>query len=318
MDFQTWRQWLSWFGRSPGGFYCAVAAYDGDVVGAVGRVTVPMLVMGREVLGNIVIDLVVDPRLQRKGIAADLLLTTRAEMQRRNVSLSFGYANIHSRSAALRAGGSVLGSLTRYFLPKTLIGRLGLTIRHSNMQKTKGQFESTTKISASEKKDPAVQIESFEPTTGDFKFLPLANSSLGEIQIIRTASWVQWREIDRPGPSPRFLVARVDGKIVGYLVYSVRHVWGVSVGEIEDLVFQRNGREVVGHQLLNILTSVPHVDFWSSVATSGSIFAELLQISGFSHQAEGPTLSAALESDDLDRQVLSTPYLWHLTPSDVF
>jgi hypothetical protein len=276
-----------------------------------------MLVLEHEVLGSIVFDLMVDPRFRQKGIGGDLLLTTWNDVQRLNVSLSFGYANAASRSAAACAGAPVLGPLTQFFLPTTLTGHFLLAVLGLGKRKIK-QLATTTKFLATAKHVPEVHVEPFEPTLDNLKSLSLRNSSLGAIQIIRTAPWIHWHHMKGPGRSPRFLVARVDGKMVGYIVYSIKPHFRMSVGEIQDLAFDRSVGGVVGHQLLHtLISSLANVDLWSSLATSGSLFERQLEVAGFSHGIEGPTVSVRISSE-LDQQVLSRPSLWHLTPSDVF
>jgi GNAT superfamily N-acetyltransferase len=312
-DTGSLRERHSWLARNPYGCYQWVVVSDGKVIGYEGRLLAPLQLVNRRTFAGVGFDLVVAPAHRGKGIARALVSTSRRETGLRGAEVSLGFTNAGS-SRVLLAEGVLLGDLQVMFYPNSTLGRLALRIWRARYP-----LKVDPRVGR-----PAEQahlsVEASNANPADLHRFALLDEGFEGLHLIHTVQWLDWCCLQRPKPEMRFVIVRVHGETIGYVMYSAQRFHGLlSIGKIEHVAFLRAVPLLTErHALVKVLISVGDIDLWWSRAFPDSQFGRLLSAIGFSLCSSFPSrVVVTIPSEHATQQVLDCSR-WYLSPSDMF
>lgn len=317
-NFESLR--LSWLLKAPYGTHAWVVETQSRLVGFVGRLIVLFQAYGSQVWGNIGFDLAVHPSHRRRGIGRRLLLDSREQLLRRGVRISLGATNdvssyVSQSSGTFVATPFVLGRGVHFFMPVTLRGRL--ILKAWSLIKNRSSISSPSRRLTDIDIDRQVDVRAFRPSEEELSELARCNTEFGRVGIVQTAPWLKWTLYDRPRLEPHFIIARLNGAVIGFLVYAVDSSRKALVqAQILDFGASSN---VAPQAIRALLSNVPEaVDLWSAWAISGSRLADFFGATGF-FSTEGRSKSYVMLAVDGD-DYLSKPDIvsnFHISRKDL-
>jgi len=304
---------LNWLFQNPFGCHAWVAEMSGRVVGFMAWLMVQIAVMNRTVLASMGIDLMVLPEYRRKGIAAELITTGRTSLISKGARLGFGFTNQVSLELDKKLGGTLIAPLARYYLPVTFRALILHTFLKfgSSLSDVRRRSERLSSQSSTD-----LSLESCEPTKSNLELLSTAMNCLGNVRVTRDSNYLHWLFSRQQKLPPRLLLAKKEGKIVGYAAYSVGHRTPLfRVGELLDIAAEKSS---TAQRILNALClQSSSVDFWSVSTLQGGALAEILGTMGFSSWSHDGGLICKIWEDDADSATVMDASNWHLTQFDI-
>jgi len=217
-----------------------VAECNGEIVGHIARIPVPVKI-GKETLkGSIAADAATHPKFRGRGIYKELSELSWKDAIREGISVSFGGASRMLISPARRYGMldiSKIGVLVKPLNPcaiiekrlgqgllaKAVSRRIGSTLKLLTITKRKAKIEGlkTSKISVFDDR-----IDVFWNTVSRFY----------GIIVARSKTYLNWIYFKRPHLSFDVFLAEVGETVLGYTVLSARVEDSFKKGVIVDLM----------------------------------------------------------------------------------
>jgi hypothetical protein len=228
---------------------------DGDeIVAMQGSIPQRFVIGGKERWASIGCDLVVHPDYRNRGLALPLthrLLTEHAMM------LSWFNASIHRirsgwrKSISRRRGRSEVPGVAQRRLvalvkPIDLAYAVGMVtgsrMLADAMQMMASAARPLTKILARRGTIPGVSVAEIDLPGDEFDKLWIRIRDTQTVIGVRDRRFLNWRFVDRPDASYRFLVAVRDSKMIGYLVFRVAEIEGATWGYLVDFMVEYPSR----------------------------------------------------------------------------
>jgi len=300
---------LNWLFEDPFGCYAWIGKTNGRVVGFLAYVSVPLLAMSRTVRAALGVDLMVAPEFRRRGMATALIAEGRAWLMKSGVSVGLGFTNSSSTRLAVGVGARHVGQLARYYIPVTPRARFLSQISRLIVRPRPEPYQLLNRPSTDE-------IEFGELPMKDFGELSTIRNGMGSVKIDRNRDYLLWLFSRQPKVSPRFVLAKQNGKAVGYAAYAVTHRRPfLRIGELLDVTAEN---PVIAHRLLSyLIRETERVDFWMTNALRGSQLTDVLRKVGFSWSLPNGDFVARIWTPHPDDASLMEASNWHLTQADI-
>jgi GNAT superfamily N-acetyltransferase len=223
-----------------------VAEFEGQIIAQHPLNIIRVKWKDRELLSGVVIDLMVHPEHRKKSLFIRLARAAHEQMTATGVGLSSGFPNANSYPAAIR-----------YLNYKTVCRVPVLVMPVSSQLLTKrvkmpawlGSAMGEAAVagfrlaSALAPKGEGVEVEEVMEFPKEIDEFWKRASENHTIISVRDFQYLQWRYCTCPTRKYRILLARKDGKLVGYLVHRTFEKEGLKLGGIIDVLVEPGCKE---------------------------------------------------------------------------
>jgi len=220
---RTIDEWVWQHHSNPYGQGSIVCESDQKLIGFYGVVFRPLMIRGRELTVGHVIDVMVHPNHQMKGVFMSMASAAFASSKVRGVRLLFGFPNDKAIRGHRKANWREVGARQ--------------ILRHSLTQlQEPEENENGIVIEWSSWKDLALNVEEIDA-------LFQSSSSKRGFIADRSWRWLQWRYGQKPDSDYSVLVCRTekDGSLKGWVILRTRRFEGKKVGHIVDWLTEGEG-----------------------------------------------------------------------------
>ena len=208
---------------------------SGRVVGHLAAVPIDLNVGGVIRKLFFLVDSVVDPAHQGRGIHAVLTMTSSQKVCDAFVGFLGGLPNMQAYGPNLKMGGTQIFTVPIYFkvLDWRAVVRTGL---HSNFLARIAGFLSFQRTRPLEKSTSFTleEVRRFDDKLDEF--WGRVGQRFG-ISAMRTSNLLNWRYFDRPDSIYTVFSVSADERWLGYVVLRLLEKWGLRLGTVVDLFF---------------------------------------------------------------------------------
>jgi GNAT superfamily N-acetyltransferase len=294
--------------------WIAIERESGEAVGCTSIFPRRVIVRGRQRVGGIGGDCVIEPRVRRQGLATALHAVSFAQMRERGVDFMYGPPTPNNLGALVKAGSHLVTNYRRWVRPLTSRGAYRAAFARVP---TKGQAHIASipimvldRLTKSDSKGFTLEeISSF----GD-EFDAMFEHAAGEHTVVcsRNSEYLAWRYLEAPAHRQTPLAVRRKGELVGFVALE-------RAGEfaaIADLFSAPDPKLI--DPILQLAIEYAQAAGCSILETSGtqdSAFSKRLRRHGFIGREERG-FQVAVQSNDPDLDVLIHSESWHFTEAD--
>lgn len=280
-----------------------------------------MIVAGQSRLGWNCADFSVLPAYRTLGLAIRLRRAAREEIDAGRMDLLYAHPNERMQPIHERAGHVGVGSILRYAFVLRAARYVRERVRPPWLGAAAGRIVGATVDPLLYLRSPAgrrrssveIQIENAPRFDDRFDRLFADNAGALAVQGVRDARYLHWRYAAHPIYRTQAVVARRDGMLVGYALFTQHE--GVAI--LKD-VFPPLGREIVADLVCGLLrylrsTNAETVSFW---ALEGNPVATALLELGFLRRPEISQMFAYAATRSSMQSCLFDRRSWHITHGD--
>lgn len=294
--------------------WVAVERESGEPVGCTSIFPRRVMVNGRERIGGIGGDCVIEPRVRRQGLATALHAISFTHMRERGVDFMYGPPTPNNLGALVKAGSHLVTNYKRWVRPLTPRGAYRAAF---SRVPTKGQaqlasipimvLDRLTKSGAS-----GFTVEQVYEFGSDFNAMFERAATTHKVACVRDAEYLDWRYLEAPGRRQTPLAVRHRGELVGFLAIE-------RAGEfaaIADLFSAPDAKPVDAILQLAIeYSSSANCSVLEFSTTQESALSRRLLRHGFIGREERG-FQVAVENDDPQIAALISAQAWHFTEAD--
>jgi GNAT superfamily N-acetyltransferase len=294
--------------------WLALERETGEAVGCTSVFPRRVMVDGRERIGGIGGDCVIEPRVRRQGLATALHAASFTQMRHRGVDFMYGPPTPNNLGALVKAGSHLVTNYRRWVRPLTSRGAYRAAFSRVPT-KSEAQlahipimvFDRLTKSDAR-----GLKVEEVFDFDVEFDAMFERAAAGHKVACVRNHDYLQWRYLDAPAHRQTPLAVRNSGELVGFLAIE-------RLGEcaaIADLFCPRDPK------LMDAILQLA-IEFSSSAGCSvlefstvqDSALARRLLRHGFIGREERG-FQVAAENDDPQIDSLISSSAWHFTEAD--
>lgn len=193
-----------------------------DIVGFNGYLAAKFICESQELYAAQSCDVAVLPQYRGRGVYTSIMKKAREKFRHEGLDFLFGFANKNSYGPDLKFGWKHESDFCRFFLPVdwyallyNKIGKIGARIVHALLKRP--ILFKTNKLAGKNFKATLQCFDRCPFTEEDFTII----NSCGRIMIKRSREYFLWKLDNNPTKNFKYIIARKEGRICGYVIYHV-------------------------------------------------------------------------------------------------
>lgn len=252
-------------------------------------------------------DVMTHPDYRRRGIFSNLMKIAMDYVSE-NITLCYTFPNRNSYPAYKQ-----VTDWTRLSSFNTLL--------YFNFR---GLEETVLKRKKDVSREGEIVVEEIEKFDTEIDNLLSKTSKNYQIFFVKDFRYLNWRYFQRPDIAYKVLVARIDGKLSGYIVFRVRKIYGLKIGLIVDW-FASSDKDAIYRVLIergaNVLLGlgtklILFLNFTNQPSQSLLTKIGFLTLSKFPIIRNFPFLIRLNKNNEYLRSLVYEPKNWFLSLSD--
>jgi hypothetical protein len=294
--------------------WLAVERASGLAVGCTSIFPRKVIVNGRERMGGIGGDCVIEPRVRRRGLATALHAASFRDMRERGIDFMYGPPTPNNLGALVKAGSRVVAGYRRWVRPLTAGGAYRAAFARVPSRIEAGLaylpvrvFDRLAKTDAS-----GYTLEAVESFCPAFARMFDRAQQTHTVVCARDPHYLAWRYFGPPSRQQTPYAVKREGETVGFVALEIA---GESAA-IADLFSANDPKDI--DAALQLAVECATRAGCSSLEVSiaqGSASARRLRRHGFIGRDERG-FQVAVSEDDPQFDLLTSPTAWHFTESD--
>jgi hypothetical protein len=264
------------------------------------------------------VDTMTHPDFRRRGLLTRVATEAYAAWRDGGAGFVIGLPNDQWGSRAVALGWIELFPLqwqTRPLRPEAVVARrarLPWLGRLGFLSRTFNAFYDSRLI-----RNSGVEVSEIETAGVEFDLLWLQLKNTRHFSAVRDRSWVDWRFLRSPTLRYRVLVARRQGRLLGYLAFRLIQNEGRTTAQLAELIAPPDepaARDALFAELVALMKAAG-AQLIATLAVPGTAHAKWLRHLGFFRGAQFSVQLVPLKAD-LPLEAMRDRHQWTLTGAD--